>query len=188
MAIKVVKYVDYAAFKVEDKLVRRNGVKSKERFVQHTIKALDCFHDGGNHNIQIINDIGETATVSGYQKKKVLEWLEPVVGHVLDKNVFGKKVEGLDYNTLDLGAHFEAYADWYAFSKDNPSDWAPDTSRDKLIKSLTAQSKKAEENGYREMSSELSVMVNMLHGINLTIAQPANAEDVAQVEVQANAA
>lgn len=184
MAIKNVQYTDYATFKAEDRKVRKTLKGNSDRYVQHVMKALDCFHTGGNHNIQIVNDVLDTATAARFQRGKVAEWLEPVVGHELLKGVFGKKVEGLDYNTIDFASHFESYGDWYAFSANQPRpeyDIAKD--RDQLVKAIQSKMKRAEKNGYLKAAQELLVIERMLHNLDIGVDAPANAEDVNQVEI-----
>ena len=190
MAIrKVVDYKDYPAFKAEDKLVRKAGIKGKGRFLTHVKMGLDCFHTGGSHNVQIVNDLVTTAKEVGYQHGTVAKWIAPMCGHVLEGTVFGKREEGLKYEDLDFAGHLEAYPDWYAFSKSQPKpEYDIVKDRDAMLKTVDNKAKAAKKNGFLAAELELRAIANMLSSLDMTKAAPANAEDVDQVDAVANAA
>ena len=164
---KAVVYTTYADFKAEDRRVRKSVKMASDKFVNHAIKALDFFHTKGAYNIQIVNDIVDTAKAVRFQGASVAKWLKPVCGHVLEKGVFGAKAEGTVYADIDPGEFFTKYPDWYAYAKGQPkAEFVAEESRDKLVKALETQAKKFEAD-YRLAALDLEKHV------------PENAEAVA---------
>ena len=153
-------YQDYAQFKADDRALREEGKSVSDRYLEHVKAALTFFHTTGNHNIQIVNDILDTATAMRLQRNRIVDWVSALVGHEVvkldgGKFGFGKRLEDTDYEAVVALApeHFEQYPDWYAFKKEaDPEDFDAKKTVQQVIKKLNKAAKDLGEHDYATVS------------------------------------
>lgn len=163
-------YQDYSEFKKADRVLREKGRAVADQYLAHVKDAVNFFHTTGNHNIQIVNDILDTASAMRLQRNRIVDWLEKLIGHEVvkldgGKFGFGKKLEDTDYDDVVAGApeHFQDYPDWYAWKKEaDPEAYDAKTSMQKLIKRLVSDAKKAGAHHYSEVQAKLEEVAKSL--------------------------
>lgn len=169
-------FKSYEQFKAADRRLRKAGGKISDLFVGHVYRAVDYFlldkneEGSSNYNIQIMNDILDTATRLRLPRNRIIDWLSPVVGHVVIKGEggvfsFAGKREDTDYavNRSNAMTHFEKFRDWNAFKPEQaPEAFEPVKHFDKLKKSLAKQIKTAHEAGANVYAGLLESMLQEL--------------------------
>lgn len=170
MGLNMKTYANYDEFKAFDRELRENGKKLSDEFLSHVKSALTFFHDAGNHNIQIINDVLDTASAMRLQRNRIVDWLAGLVGHEVGKlqgGKFGfmKKLENVEYAEIVANAaeHFEQFPDWYAFKPEQaPEEYNAINAIQKLIKKLTKEAEKASEHHYSALAETIEAFKKSL--------------------------
>lgn len=153
-------YADYKEFKTVDRAFRADFEKMSDKFISHFKDGLNFFHTEGNHNIQIVNDLLDTASAGRLQRNRIVDWSAALVGHEVVKVAggrygFGKKLEDSDYTQIVENApdYFSLYPDWYAYKPESkPETFEPDVASVKFKKYLDKLAKDASSNGYDVMA------------------------------------
>jgi hypothetical protein len=121
------KFHTYADFKASDRRLRKAVEKISGVYLNHVYHAVDFFMTDGSHNVQIINDILDTADAGRLARNRIVDWLSPIIGHESIKLAggkygFGKKLEEFDYSLADPMGHFKSFPDWYSFKPEKAPD------------------------------------------------------------------
>ena len=182
-------FKDYAEFKAVDRNLRLKGKELSDEYLSHVKDALTFFHTTGNHNIQIVNDILDTASAMRLQRNRIVDWLYALVGHELVKVEggrfgFGKKLETTDYEIVVSRApdHFELYPDWYAWKKDpDPEEFDAKKTVQSVIKRLKNAAKDLGEHDYATVSLMLAEIAKRLETTPIEINDEPEGDDDAVV-------
>ena len=168
------KYTNMAQFKEDDVKIRAMGIATSEAILTHLKDGLEFFHGEGNHNIQIVNDVLDTADLSRYSPKKVGEWLQVLCGHKFSRDsgawCFSGKLPDTDYEQLvsEVPAFLVKHPDWRSYKAPVPEvEFDLVKSTDKAIKVLQTQMEKMLKNEYVNAATELATMIGMLEADKL---------------------
>jgi len=149
-------YKSYDEFKTFDRNLRKQGKEISDTYLSHVKSALNFFHTEGAHNIQILNDVLDTATAMRLQRNRIVDWVAQLAGHAvikLDGGLFGfgKKLADVEYSDIldGVAVFFEQYPDWYSWKKEQePEEYNALSAMQKLIKKLEKEAKTASEHHY----------------------------------------
>lgn len=136
-------YIDYEGFKKYDRELRERGSIVVDELVNHCYKALGFFHAGGNYQINIVNDILDTASAMRFPRKTVGTWLQVMCGHELKGTgqglCFGKRKVDLEYSDVLDGIvqHIKDFPDWRGFKPEEE-----ELPLDEILAKLTKQIRK----------------------------------------------
>lgn len=164
-------FQSYEQFKKADRKLRGELAVSTKVFLSHVVQAVDFFHTEGNHNIQIINDVLDTASTARFPRNKICDWLKPLVGHkvVRDSETrrfeFGGKDADTRYDEIVEHApeHFAKYPSWEEFSPESaPKAFEPEKLYSREIKRLMRQAEEMDEHGYGVAAEGLRAAANAM--------------------------
>lgn len=163
-------YNDYSEFKADDRALREVMRMTSDDYLSHVKSAMTFFHTTGNHNIQIVNDVLDTASAGRLQRNRIVDWLAALVGHEVvkvpgDKFGFGKKLEESVYEEiLDNAADYlEQYPDWYAFKPEQaPEEFDGLKTMSQLIKRVKTIADKYGKHDYAMLHAELTKIAEHL--------------------------
>jgi hypothetical protein len=156
-------FTDYAQFKAADRKLREEMKMTSDEFLSHVKNSLTFFHTDGNHNVQIVNDVLDTASAGRLQRNRIVDWIAPIIGHEVikldgGKFGFGKKLEDVEYAEIVEKApeHFVNYPDWYAWKPEpNPEEFDAKATVQKLVKRMLKDAKKLTEHEFKALGTEL---------------------------------
>lgn len=168
-------FKSYDEFKKIDRELREQGAKLSDRFLTHIKEGLSFFHTEGNHNVQIINDMMDTASAMRLQRNRIIDWVSPMVGHEVVKLAgglfgFGKKKDDIQYDDVVSKApeHFAQFPDWYAWKPEaKPAEFDGIEDMRKLVKKLRAEAKKYTDNGYTSVGAMLTAEADKLQVVSI---------------------
>jgi hypothetical protein len=147
-------FTNFESFKIADRRLRKAMGKISGLYVNHTLKSIDFFMGNGSHNVQILNDLLDTATMGKLPRNRIIDWLAPVIPHIVKKGqggifTFGAKEEGRDYDPSLAIEHFQKFPSWEIFKKEQaPDSFDPLTAIQKEIKRIKKLASDLEKGGY----------------------------------------
>lgn len=184
-------FTSYENFKQADRRIRKAQDKISQIYLNHVYKSVDFWMGAGSRNIQIINDILDTASAGRLQRNRIVDWLAPIIGHETKKLTgglygFGAKLEDFDYSLVDAGAHFKQFPDWYSFKPEQaPETFDAKEAIQKELKRIKNLAKKLMENGYNVAGVTLDTFADELDLQPILQKEDGNIEETETEETEA---
>lgn len=159
------KYNTITDFVTADRKLRQSLESNSAEFLTHVKSGLELFHGKGNHNIQIVNDMLDTASAGRLPRNKIIDWLAPIVGHKVEKVDtgffrFGSKKEDVTYEGIiaEAPVHFTNFPSWEEFKRAaDPDAFEADKIVKRQISALTRKIQELTEHGYMAAAQALTV-------------------------------
>lgn len=157
-------------FVQSDRKLRKSLESNSTDYLSHIKAGLTLFHTVGNHNVQIINDMLDTASAGKMPRNRIIDWLVPLVGHKVEKIEagyfrFGGKKEDADYDAIVSGApaFLTKYPTWEEYKKEaDPAEFDAEKVLKREVKALSRKVEELTDAGYAEAANIMAQMRDML--------------------------